>query len=386
MRVAHVIGLHTEPTLDMTAGEKELRRRLWWTLWMTDTKMSMKLGRPFIIDKTHVSVAVYADDKDTAAYNGATLGYHGENVTWLTYALQNLRLFQTSSTVFSTLWDDFGDVIDRNHLSCIYTDPDPVEECAKTLAQIIPSMKTWTESVPMDLKMRRRGGGEPYSTSCLAVEIDTLLPTWLQKQRVCLELTYHHSLVTLTRPFITFYSHPGTYTPFAERHATTCVDHAVSFTLIMHQVMTESDLMSNWSEFFTMQWNTAITIVGFVLAYPVHQATSKARRALDKAIVVFDLFGATFPVSSDAAAITRDLVAKADLLAGHVSRTMSPVSANNAPPVDNAVSDTNVVDGDLSWLDPSRQDGFAEFMDWALSVDTHSSFERLFNPPGSSFS
>ncbi|KAL1901128.1 hypothetical protein Sste5346_002195, partial [Sporothrix stenoceras] len=281
--------------------------------------MSTKLGRPFLVDRTHVSVAVYSDDREAAAYNGATLGRHGDNVTWLTYALQNLRLFLTISDVFSALWDDFGEVIHRNQLSCIYTDPDAVEECAKTLARTIPAMKAWADSVPLDLKMRRRSGGDPYSTSCLAVEIDTLLPTWLQRQRVCLELTYHHSLVTLTRPFITFYSHPKTYTPVAERHATTCVDHAVSFTLIMHQVMTESDFMRNWSEFFTMQWNTAITIVGFILAYPIHQATTKARRALDKAIVVFDLYGASSPVSSDAATITKDLAAKADMLAGHVS-------------------------------------------------------------------
>lgn len=392
VRTAQILGLHTETTPDMAYGERELRKRIWWTVWMTDTKISSKLGRPFLIDRAHVTVDIYSDNREAATYNGATLGCHDADVTWLTHALQNLRLFLTLIDVSNTMWDDFGEVIHRNGLSCVYTDPDAVEECARTLAREIPAMTTWADNVPLGLKMRRRGGGKSYSTSCLAVEIDTLVPTWLQRQRVCLELTYHHALVNLTRPFITFFSHPGTYTPVAEHHATTCVNHAVSFTLIMHQVVTESDLMSNWSECFSMQWNTAITLVGFILAYPIHQATLKARRALDKAVAVFDLFGANFAVSSDAAAITRDLVAKADMLAGHGSNAVSPASTSTAANIGAAHNATttssgiNTVEDDLSWLDPSQQDGFSQFMDWALSVDACNSFERFFNPGNSSFS
>ncbi|KJR89030.1 fungal specific transcription factor domain protein [Sporothrix schenckii 1099-18] len=390
VRTAQILGLHTEPSADLPYAEEELRKRVWWTVWMTDTKISSKLGRPCLIDRALVTVSLFSDGRDAATANDATLGFH-DNVTWLTYALQNLRLFQTLLDVFDPLWEQFGRAIHRKDLSCIYTDPDTVEGCAVTLAQMLPAMKTWADNVPSGLKMRRRGGGEPYSTSCLAVEIDTLVPTWLQRQRVCLELTYHHAVFNLTRPFITFFTHPGTYTPVAERLATTSVDHAVSFALIMHQFITEADVMSCWSEYFAMQWNATITLVGFILAYPIHQATQKARRAVDKALVVLDTFGAHFAISNDAAAITRDLVTKADLLAGHSGSAVSP-ALNTTPLLPGAAQDIlpaesgiNSAGNDLSWLDPSQQDGFSQFMDWALSVDAYNSFERFFTPGISSF-
>ncbi|KAH6988534.1 fungal-specific transcription factor domain-containing protein [Ilyonectria destructans] len=381
IRTAQVLGLHVEPPADMPSGEKELRKRIWWMLWTLDAKISSKLGRPFLIDGSQVTVTMLSDDMETASYNGATLGSYGPNVTWLSYAIHHQQLFLTMINVHDALWTRFGQVISQNGLSCLYTDPDAVEVCAKLLATRIPAMKAWVDTVPVELKMQRRGGGEPYSTGCLAVEIEALAPTWLQRQRVCLELSYHNVLINLTRPFITFYSHPGTYTPVAERHATTCVDHAVSFTLIMHQVVTESDLMSGWSEYFSMQWNAAITLVGFVLAYPIHPATLKARQALDKAVAVFDIFGANFAVSADAAAITRDLMAKADILAGRLSSGITSTTGGNDVAQATTVLDSINGTGDgLAWLDPSQQDGFGQFMDWALSVDSFNSFERFFNP------
>ncbi|CAK7202825.1 hypothetical protein SEUCBS139899_005552 [Sporothrix eucalyptigena] len=388
IRTAQVLGLHTEPAIDLPYGERELRKRIWWTLWIMDTKISSKLGRPFLVDGSQVTATMYSDSIEAASYNGATLGSHN-GVTWLTYALQNNQMYLAFVDVFHVLWENFGIIIHRKGLSCVYTDADAVEECAKIIAPKMSVMKAWAENVPSELKMRRRSGASPYCTNCLAVEINTLAPTWLQRQSVCLELSYHNALVNLTRPFITFYSHPGTYSPAAEHLATTCVDHAVSFMLIMHQIVTESDLMNNWSEYFSMQWNTAITLVGFVLAYPIHQATLKARRALDKAIIVFDFYGASFAVSADAAAITRDLAAKADMLAGRATNssigtpTTTSASGSVAPaPLiwGTSVNPVTAMAEDLAWLDPSQQDGFSQFMDWALSVDASSSFERFFNP------
>ncbi|CAK7235021.1 hypothetical protein SCUCBS95973_009129 [Sporothrix curviconia] len=396
IRAAQAIGLHTEPASDLPSGERELRKRIWWVLWMIDAKISSKLGRPFVVDCAQVTATMFTDNKEAAAYNGATLGSYGA-ITWLTCARQTNLLYRAYMDVFGTLWDTFGAIIHRKGLSCVYNDADAVEECARILWPELHVMKAWAEAVPAELKMPRRGGAAAYCT-CVPVEIDDLAPTWLQRQSVCLELAYHNALVDLTRPFITFYSHPGTYTQAAERLATMCVDHAASYTQIMHHAVTESDLMNNWSEYFCMQWNTAITLVGFILAYPIHEATPKARRALDKAIAVFDVYGASFPVSADAAAITRDLVAKADMLAGRASNctppvartavTSAPASGQTPTALSNdcatpalPVSGTgvNLESDDLSWLDPTQQDGFSQFVDWALPYDASGSFETFFN-------
>lgn len=386
VRAAHVVGLHLEPPASMSHGERELRKRVWWTLWAMDTRISHKMGRPFLIDRSSVTVSLPSDDLEAASYNGATLGSYGPDVTWLTYSLQSQKLIINLAEIHDSLFNKCGEVVSKIDI-CLYADPQALEDCAKILSAKLPAMKAWARSVPAGMKSERRNGGAPLSTDGSALDIDELAPTWLQRQRVALELLYHSWIVNLTRPFITFYSHPGTYTPMTERHSSTCIDHAVAYTLIMHQLVTESDLMSGWSEYFSLQWNAAITIVGFILANPIHPATIKARQALDKAIAVFDLFGVNFGVSADAATIMRDLVAKADYLSGRLGNGItSPATVASENIEKNNVGSVDTGGDGLSWLDPSQQNDpehFNQFMEWALSVDAYNDFDKFFSADSS---
>lgn len=405
VRVAHIIGLHLEPPASLPKGERELRKRIWWALWTLDSKTSAKLGRPFIIDASQTTVTWPSDDFETASYNGATLGFYSPTVTWLTYSLQNQKLVHAMADVHTALYSKCGEVMAARGLSSLYKDPSALECCAELLATKMPAMRAFVDQVPAAMKTRRRGGGEPFSNDRSALEIESLAPMWLQRQRVCLELSYTAAMTNLTRPFITFYSNSSTYSPIAERHAAASVNYAISHTHIMHQLVTETDLMGGWSEYFLWQWNAAITICGFILAYPIHPSTPSARRALDKAIAIFDKYGADFAVSASAGAITRDLVAKADLLAGRLRNEItsgstsgtepSPIPGSSMPslysgsiggvstnPSDNISNPTSAGEDSLAWLDPSQQDDptyFSEFMDWALSVDSFNSFERFFD-------
>ncbi|KFZ09752.1 hypothetical protein V502_08512 [Pseudogymnoascus sp. VKM F-4520 (FW-2644)] len=392
LRTAQVLGLHLEPPVDLPHGERELRKRIWWALWAMDAKTSAKHGRPFLVDRAQVTVTLPSDGPEAAFYNSASLGSYGPNVTWLTYSVQSQKLFLAMVDVHNLLFVKCGEVMSRDDLTCLYHDPEALESCAKVLASKLPVMRNWLDKVPPELRTRRQDGGEPFSADRSAVELETLAPKWLQRQRICLELMYHSMVVNLARPFISFYSHAGAFTPVAERLATTCVDHAVAYTLIAHQVVTESDLMGGWTEYFSLQWNAAITIVGFVLAYPLHPNTPKAREALDKAITTFATWGETFPVSADAATITRDLMAKADLLAQRLNNEILTASAPGTDDTAAAAAGTNVneaassggEDG-LAWLDPSRQEDeqFSHFMDWALSVDSFNSYETFFDASNS---
>ncbi|KPM46471.1 hypothetical protein AK830_g99 [Neonectria ditissima] len=385
LRTAQVLGLHLEPPLDLAHGERELRKRIWWALWAMDAKTSAKHGRPFLVDMAQVTVTLPSDGPEAAFYNSASLGSYGPNVTWLTYSVQSQKLFIAMVDVHNLLFVKCGEVMSREDLSCLYHDPEALESCATVLAAKLPVMRSWVDKVPPELRTRRLNGGESLSADHSAVKIEALAPKWLQRQRICLELMYHSMMVNLTRPFITFYSHAGASSSHvAERLAATCVDHAVAYTLIAHQTVTESDILDGWTEYFSLQWNAAITIVGFVLAYPTHPGTPKARQALDKAVETFSAWGGTFAVSADAAVITRDLMAKAQLLAGGIPTADAPGTRDAAA----VVAGTNVNeaasgggDDGLAWLDPSRQedDQFSHFMDWALSVDSFNSYETFFD-------
>lgn len=59
-----------------------------------------------------------------------------------------------------------------------------------------------------------------------------------------------------------------------------------------------------------------MTLVGFVLTYPRGPSTHDARAAIDRSILVFDIFGKNFAVAAGAAKIVRDLCPKVDFLRG----------------------------------------------------------------------
>ena len=390
IRTAQILGLHLEPPSDLPKGERELRKRIWWTLWTIEAKTTAKLGRPCGVDRSQVTVTLPSDDIEAASANGATLGSYG-NVTWLTYSIEMHKLIDVSFDIHYALYTKCGQALDAAGQTSLYKDSQALESCAELLAARCPALKTWAEAVPSSMKTPRRQGGEPFSIDRTPLDVDMLAPTWLSRQRICLELMYHTQMVNLGRPFIAFYSNSNTYTPIAERHATACVNHAIAHTLIMHQVVTETDLMGGWSEYFFWQWNAAITITGFILAYPIHSSTPNARRALEKGIAIFDAFGTNFTVAADAAKIIRDLLTKADLLAGRLRNgvtSQSPPEPHSAQLANmdggQAMGFNGMPQGDdgLAWLNPTEQNDpnyFSEFMDWALSVDQFNSFERFFD-------
>ncbi|KAF7560168.1 hypothetical protein G7046_g3974 [Stylonectria norvegica] len=387
IRTAQVLGLHLEPPADLPHGERELRKRIWWSLWSMDAKTSAKHGRPFLVDWAQMTVTLPCDDAAAAFYNSASLGSYGPNITWLTYFLSTQKLFIAMVEVHNALFVRCGEVMNRDDLDCLYADPKALESCACVLESKLVAMSNWVQSVPSGLKTIRRDGGQSLSTDNSALEIEALAPVWLQRQRICLELMYHSMMLNLTRPFITFYANLEKSAPISQRLAKICVDHAIAYTLIEHQVVSETGLMDGWTDFFSLQWSAAMTIVGFVLAYPAHPTTPQARQAVDKAILTFDTWGVAFPVSADAAAITRGLIDKADQIAERAAAKNPAIGTaqdhNTAAASTESIPDFQTVGEDegLAWLDPSRQDDdqFSQFMDWALSVDSFNSYERFFD-------
>ena len=400
IRTAQILGLHLEPPADLPIGARELRKRIWWVLWLTEAKTSCKLGRPTCTDRSQMTVTEASDSVEAATANGATLGTYAD-VTWLTYHVHVQRLMSLSCDVHSSLLAKFGEALHTSELGSVYKEPQVLESCAEHLATLMPRMKAWVNQLPTGIKTQRRNAGEAMSVDRTLLDIDPMAPMWLLRERLGLEIMYHTQMLNLLRPFVAFYSNSSTYTPITERHAAACVNHAIALVLVMHQAVTETDLMSGWSEFFFLTWNAVVTAAGFLLAYPIHPATTNARKALEKGVAVFDTFGANFAVAEDAAKIVRDLLAKADLLAGRLRNGVGSGSGSGQRDLPsninattfaaagaaveergaNAIRDIGGDDG-LAWLDPSQQEDphlYSEFMDWALSVDQFNSFERFFN-------
>ena len=115
VRTAQILGLHLEPPADMAPAERELRKRIWWVLWLNEAKMAAKLGRPIAIDRRQVTVAPPSDDMDAACANGAMLGSYG-GATWLTYLVQMQKLIDTAFGIYEAMSAKF---------CLLYTSPSP---------------------------------------------------------------------------------------------------------------------------------------------------------------------------------------------------------------------------------------------------------------------
>ena len=296
VQTAYMLGLHLEPPPSMPRRERERRKRLWWALYGLETKMSMKLGRPFLLHDSSATCSLPADDREIAMLVGSSFAPLGENVTWLTWNLHYTKLLMAARTAYTTFYDGA---------------PDTFNACNSQL--ITEQLEHWLKDVPRAIKMQRQNNGVSFSTDQSALQIEQFAPLWLQRQRLLLELMYHNLCINLYRPSISFASATA-QPPLADGTAMKCAAHAMALTHMMHQVLTSTSILAGWLEAFQWQWNAAMTLVGFVLAYPHDDSIGAARSTIDLSVAVLENFGNSSAVAAGATNIMGELCAKVDVL------------------------------------------------------------------------
>jgi hypothetical protein len=116
--------------------------------------------------------------------------------------------------------------------------------------------------LPNALKTKRQYEGRPLSTDGSVLEIEQFAPLWLQRQRLLLELTYHHLCINTFRPFISLVSAPAPGS-LAEERGMICTAHAIAFTNNAHEVLSSTSILDGWHEVFQWQWKYVFIITSF---------------------------------------------------------------------------------------------------------------------------
>lgn len=310
VRTAHILGLHMECPDTAPESERQLRRRLWWAVCVTDNKVGMKLGRPFLINRGSKTVSLPSDSFEAAMTSGSTFAPIGQNATWLSFNLQQTLLFIKVRAAHEAY---YGTEFSLPKGSAIWDDSKALEGYAEVMFVQIADLHTWAANVPGALRVDRQDGGQSFSTDAGALKIEQFSPLWLQRQRVLLEATYHHLSINLLRPFITFERVPPIGSR-VEQLASKCAAHAVTLSTILHQILSSTSIFNGWHEAFQWQWSAAMTLVGYLLMYPQGASTNAARNAINLAISVFDIFGNSFAVGASAAKIMREMCSKVDFM------------------------------------------------------------------------
>jgi hypothetical protein len=381
IRTAHLLGVHLEPPAEMPREQRELRKRVWWTLYCMECKTCMKLDRPWSAPFSSISCQLPADDRQLALISGSNFASYGENLTWLTYTLQTTKMMLAVRAIFVAFADKCGDIVASGR--SIYKDPQTLEECATFLESQMGVLRSFESQLPDGMKTKRKNG-VAFSIDRTMLDIELYAPLWLQRQRLMSELLYHNLVMNLYRPFICF---PSTFaaeappqtasaftneTPVTESHANSCIEHAMAVTRIMHQILTGSEILSGMHEAFHFQWNATVSLIGFILAYPLSPLTPEVRENISNAIAVFETFGKHFAVGASAANVTRNLVAKSDYLTErfHARLASLELQTTNTPDLLHSYLGTLSVDN----MDLSQSPDFMELMNFPMSGTTDLGF------------
>jgi hypothetical protein len=181
--------------------------------------------------------------------SGSTFSQLGGNATWLSFNLQNIKMFIAIRAAYTAFYDRDLELRDGQ---TIWDDPNALEHSAQLMSSYTKQLQEWVDGVPSALKTQRHEG-QPLSTDGTALEIEPFAPLWLQRQRLLLELMYHNLCTSLYRPFISLTSLP-TSDPIAEDIAIRCAAHAIELTKIVHQVLEVTSILDGWHEVFHWQW------------------------------------------------------------------------------------------------------------------------------------
>lgn len=383
VRTAYALGLHLDPSPSMPEQDREMRRCLWWAVYLMDSKVGMKLGRPFLLRDSHVMPFLPSDSLEAARMSGSAFAPIGNNSTWLSYNLHQTELYIKARAAYTSFYD--RELHLRNGQT-IWDDRHALEASAEVLFPHIQILEGWSNTVPESLRLKRQNNGRPLSTDGTRLVFEQFAPLWLQQQRVLLEHSYHHLSINLYRPLISFSSKPSPGSR-AEEIAMRCASHAIMLSKITQQVLVETSILDGWHEAFHCQWNAAMTLIGFVIVYTDALLATEARNAVGLAVDVFDNFGAKFSVAANAAKIMRDLCAKVDFLAKHSRSQRDPLNDVQTISMDDSMSIpqglsfdassssyTNVLAPDLSLFDMAVDVDFWNNLD-ALWPEADNSFQ-----------
>ncbi|KAJ5595430.1 uncharacterized protein N7459_001638 [Penicillium hispanicum] len=323
VRIAHALRLHIRPLDGLSPERQELQRRIWWTLYRLDTQLSMTLDRPPLIQLSDVSCGLPGDDREHARLSGTVLFSNHEEISWLSFHVQCTKLTFLVQELQGAFHRKCFQLLSANKVQDIYDDPRLLETLAEFLGREMTGIHNWVQNLPQSLCSPHSRVEDAFLTNRTGPNPSLYSPLWLQRQRLLLELYYHHLLISTLRPFMRFPPMSSSMTPLTDSYNISCLNHAMTITHILNKVLSNTDLLRGWSPIFQCQWDAILCTLGFVLANPLCPSTPSARKSLQTAITTLELVSDHFVAAKNAAQVAREVNCHADGLIGRVQQGLA---------------------------------------------------------------
>ena len=337
IRIAHILGIHLDPSTDLPEKDRHLQRRIWWVLYSLDSEISLHAGRPPLIRLSDASCSFSTDSLKPELDSVTQIPPSDDDISCLTFHVQHVKLNCAARSVHTALQSACNEIISANNLNDIYADPQATESLARFFRSKMKEVHGWAEAVPTPFKRVCKGTATPFSTGQVALDIDFYNPLWLQRQRILLELSYHNVAMYLYRPFVRFPPLLSSLTPLSDSHGVACLNHAIVTTTIINQVLSETDILTGWKQIFIFQWNACLIMLGFIIAQPVCPVSPSARKSIKTALKTLQLLSRNFAPAASGITIVQRLSGVAEML---TSRCREGLTNWRSPPLSGSPSQT----------------------------------------------
>ena len=274
IRVAHILNLHREPAQSIEADYKEISRRVWWTLVHLDFKSSKRLGKPLGVQLDTVTCILPGQQVNSSTWS-SSMTYHDQSVLLTSLSLH------------------VDQAMSKHHVSELENGLAGLENRARVLTEELHRLHNWRENMLKSSTFGKLFLNTDDSPASVIERSEYEAPERMSsqvQQGTLLELQYHDAMNELHRPFIRFarhFSHPERNV-LIDAHATTSLRHAMMTIDIVHCRITHYEILRGCSELLQWQWNAVLTLIGFMLAYPLCFLHPEADKRLIMAIEVYE--------------------------------------------------------------------------------------------------
>ncbi|KAJ5697284.1 hypothetical protein N7488_010968 [Penicillium malachiteum] len=364
IRLAQSLDLQKPPASQVTATEAEIRSRVWWTLVHLDFRCSRYLGKSMLVSLRDTTID-FPNENPPTDPSFSELAFYAATITL--------------TVVGKKVAESLANVNDTIHVN----DPTPqIELSAEHLTHEISRLFEWRDRIVKVEPFKNMvlvGSRNQPQTHAAGKGLSLHDDTWMYNQsptrtlqRTLLELQFHDLVIWFHRPFIQFPSHDlvPQRSPGADAHATTALQHALKVTEIIHRRMLNHDALYGCSDVYQYVWNAVLTLIGFLLAYPLCYWVPIARQHVELSFQILDTAKTSNPIASRAAHLTRYLLGRVNALMEVLNTRASASHPRSHSPAGEQVAE--------SWdgIDPGQfsgpflpTPGTEDLTSWADMVD-----------------
>lgn len=307
IRLAQSLSLQRSPEPHVSVKEAEMRGRIWWMLVHLDFHCSRHLGKAMTarLRETTIALPNPTSDSDLAS----DPAFHSASILLTVEAKKAAESMEV-----------------RQDAMCGNDRGRTLELSAEYLSQEINRLYQWRDQLlctePFtNMKLACRTYNP--QTRCVTDESNSDSDARIYHQspahtlqQTLLELQYHDIVIWFHQSFIQFPSRGlvPQRSPRADIHATTALQHALTVTDLVHLRMLNHDALYGCSDVYQYVWNAALTLIGFMLAYPLCHWFPIARQHVEISLQIFEAGKISNPIASRAARLTEYLLGRVNVL------------------------------------------------------------------------